>query len=502
MVGTGNYVDDIDAFVAREKDEAARDLRKALLTLLGVVLVTVLAAAGVATWMARSVTRPLTFLVDEASRLRAAVANGELAERGDAARVGAEFQPVVEGMNATLDAYAGPVGTAAACLERLARGDVPPPLTESYRGDFSLIQRSLNQCIEAVGAMVRDAGALAAAAVEGKLSARADATRHQGDFRRIVEGVNATLDAVMGPIDEAARVLEQLAARDLRARVTGSYRGDHARIKEAVNGTADALDDALAQVAAAASQVSSAAGEIASSSQAVAAGASEQASSLEETSASLETMASMTGRAAQSASQAQTLAGAASAAATEGSAAMDQMVGAMARIRESAQGTAQIIKDINEISFQTNLLALNAAVEAARAGEAGRGFAVVAEEVRGLAQRAKEASRKTDELIRRSVQEAAAGEALAGRVTARLADIVGGVSKVAGIVAELAQVSREQAAGIGQVTTAVAQMNEVTQRNAASAEESSSASSELAGQAQQLAAVVGSFRLDGALERA
>ena len=93
----------------------------------------------------------------------------------------------------------------------------------------------------------------------------------------------------------------------------------------------------------------------------------------------------------------------------------------MAKIRASAEGTSQIIKDINEIAFQTNLLALNAAVEAARAGEAGRGFAVVAEEVRSLALRSKEAAKKTEALIRESVTQAGEGEGDGKRVTDKLA---------------------------------------------------------------------------------
>ena len=189
-------------------------------------------------------------------------------------------------------------------------------------------------------------------------------------------------------------------------------------------------------------------------------------------------------------------------AAGEGTAAVEQMQSAMSRIRASAEGTSQIIRDINDIAFQTNLLALNAAVEAARAGEAGRGFAVVAEEVRSLAMRAKEAAAKTEERIRQSVKEAGEGETSARRVVEELGRIAGGIGKVTDIVSEIAGSAREQAAAIDQVTRAVGEMDKVTQQNAASAEESSASAAELSGQAEELAAMVASFQLEKGIARA
>src|SRR5439155_21835086 len=165
----------------------------------------------------------------------------------------------------------------------------------------------------------------------------------------------------------------------------------------------------------------------------------------------------------------------------------EQMWGAMERIRASAEGTSQIIKDINEIAFQTNLLALNAAVEAARAGEAGRGFAVVAEEVRSLALRSKEAALKTEELIRQSVKEAEEGEVTSRHVGDKLAEIAQSVAKVTNIVREISASAKEQATGIDQVTKAVSEMDKVTQRNAANSEQSSSAAAELSSQSEELA---------------
>jgi len=434
-------------------------------------------------------------LVADAGALARAGVEGRLATRADASQHHGDFRRVVEGVNATLDAVVGPLTVAAQYVDDLSKGRIPPKITAEYQGDFNALKANLNGCVEAVNRLVADAAALVEAAVAGKLSTRADAGRHQGDFRRVVEGVNRTLDAVVAPITEAGAVLERLAQHDLRARVTGAYQGEHARIKDSVNATGEALHEALAQVAEAADQVTSASTQIAASSQAVASGASEQAASLEETTASLESVMSITRQASDNAQQANTLAHAARDAATEGAAAVEQMQGAMGKIRASAEGTGAIIKDINDIAFQTNLLALNAAVEAARAGEAGRGFAVVAEEVRSLALRAKEAAMKTEELIKQSVRQAGEGEVTARHMGGKLGEIVAGISKVSDIVSEIAAEAKEQTTGIQQVNQAIGEMEKVTQQNAASAEESSSAASELSGQAEELAAMVGAFQI-------
>jgi methyl-accepting chemotaxis protein len=208
-------------------------------------------------------------------------------------------------------------------------------------------------------------------------------------------------------------------------------------------------------------------------------------------------MSASTKRTAENAKEANTLADGAREASATGGVAMAEMTDAMKQIRTAAEGTAAIIRDINEIAFQTNLLALNAAVEAARAGEAGRGFAVVAEEVRNLALRSKEAAKKTEALIGESMSLTQQGETLSSRVNVALSDIVTAVAKVSEIVAAIAQASHSQAEGIQQSTQAMSQMDQVTQQAAANSEETSSAAEELSAQAHELAGLVGQFQVKG-----
>ena len=434
-------------------------------------------------------------LVADANVLSKAAVEGKLSTRADASKHQGDFRKIVQGVNETLDAVIGPLNVAADYVERISKGNIPAKITDNYNGDFNTIKNNLNTCIEAVNTLVADAMTLAKAGVEGKLATRADASKHQGDFQKIVVGVNDTLDAVVNPINEAAAVLEKVANRDLTARVLGSYQGDLAKIKDSLNRAAQNLEESLTQVGSASEQVSSASGQISSGSQSLAEGASEQASSLEEISSSLEEVASMTRQNTENSNQAKTLAQSARASADKGTGAMERMNAAIEKIKLSSDETAKIVKTIDEIAFQTNLLALNAAVEAARAGEAGKGFAVVAEEVRNLAQRSAEAAKTTSGLIEGSVKNAEEGVKVTGEVGVILGEIAVGARKVDELVAEIAAASKEQSQGVEQVNGAIAQLDKVTQQNAANAEESASAAEELNSQAAELQGMVGRFTL-------
>jgi methyl-accepting chemotaxis protein len=237
-------------------------------------------------------------------------------------------------------------------------------------------------------------------------------------------------------------------------------------------------------------EIDHASDELSEASHSLADGASENAASLEETSAALEELSSMTKRNSDNAAEANVLTSQASEAVTKAESSMAGALKAMEEIASSGSEISKIIKTIDEIAFQTNLLALNAAVEAARAGEAGAGFAVVADEVRNLAIRSADAAKNTADLIATTIANINSGTELVGS-TSKLFETVSSRSvKVAQLVGEVAEASKEQSHGIDQIATAMSHMDKVTQSNAASAEESAGAASQMSHQADTLMSAV------------
>ncbi|HEY0462763.1 MAG TPA: methyl-accepting chemotaxis protein, partial [Polyangiaceae bacterium] len=462
-------------------DETAASATKVVWT---ATIMAVLAAMSLGLVLTLAITRPIEQLKFAASRIALGDIDQKIEHQG-----GDEIGALADSFRA-LVAYISEIASAAAAL---GSGNLSVELRP--KSDSDLLSKNMAQATQVLRGLLDEVRGLIKAAQVGELSQRADASKYQGGYAELLSGMNSVLEAVAEPMEETNRVLEQLAASDLTARGREDFQGEYQRMTASLNKAAENLQNSLLQVASTSEQVATASSEIAASSQSVAQGASEQASALEETSSALIEMSAATKRNAESALQANALAEGARQASTNGSTAMLQMTEAMTNIRTSTEGTAAIIRDINDIAFQTNLLALNAAVEAARAGEAGRGFAVVAEEVRNLALRSKEAAKKTEQLIGESMSLTKQGEEISGRVNVTLSEIVGSVHRVTEIVSQIARASREQAEGIEQSQRAMTQMDQATQQAAANSEQTSSAAEELAAQAQQLTGLVGEFQL-------
>ena len=525
IIGSGVYVDDV----------TAQFWSDARLSLLGALLSTLFCLL-IAWIITRSITRPLSHAVkvadamavgdlsnsinvtgtDEAGKLLAslkttqasvqamiadarmlarAAVEGNLATRADASKHQGDYRAIVKGVNDTLDAVIGPLNVAASYVEQISKGAIPAKITDSYSGDFNALKNNLNTCIDAVNALVSDANLLSRAAVEGKLDTRADPARHYGDFRKVVEGVNATLDAIVGPVNEVVRVLGALSRGDLTEKITDSYQGTFLKLKEDVNLTVSKLTEIVIQIKESTESIHVASREIAAGNSVLSSRTEEQVASLQETAASMDELTGTVKQNAENAAQANQLAAGASQVAVKGGDVVGQVVTTMNSIDESSKRIVDIISVIDGIAFQTNILALNAAVEAARAGEQGRGFAVVASEVRTLAQRSATAAKEIKELISDSVHKVGAGTRLVDEAGTTMQEIVTSVKRVTDIMAAITAASQEQSSGIEQVNTAVAQMDDVTQQNASLVEQGAAAAASLAEQAALLATSVGVFRL-------
>ncbi|AWW26105.1 methyl-accepting chemotaxis protein [Acetobacterium sp. KB-1] len=414
--------------------------------------------------------------------------------------------------------------------------------TSEVSAQFAEIHNSLSDVKDSVDKLIADATMLARAGIEGELNTRADASLHQGDFAKIIDGVNATLDAVVAPVQEASATLKELAQGNLDTGMVGNYNGDYTQIKDDMNQTvvflkryvdeiADTLKEVgegnldleitgeylgdfqaiktalneitnklsttMADINEAATQVEAGAIQISDGGQALSQGTTEQASSIQELTASIEEVARETKQNAQNANNANELATEVKTNAEVGNVQMAEMVTAMIDINEASSNISKIIKVIDDIAFQTNILALNAAVEAARAGQHGKGFAVVAEEVRTLAARSAEAAKETTTLIEGSISKTEAGSKIADQTADSLKEILNQIEKVTGLVGDIAQASNDQASEIAQINQGIEQVSQVVQTNSATAEESAAASEELSGQAEILKQMVGAFRLKG-----
>lgn len=423
-------------------------------------------------------------------------AEGWIHEHIDAAHFPGTYGKMAKEINELVASHVAVKMRVVEIVGRYAKGDFAQDM-DRLPGDKAQVTAAIDAVKAALLLISSEIKEIVDAGVRGDFSHRVEIGSFEFMFKDILTGLNNLSETCDLGFSDIERVVKALAKGDLTQTIDKDYPGTFGQVKGAVNGTVEDLRDMLGKIQEVSNTISTAAKEIASGNNDLSHRTEEQAASLEETAASMEELTSTVQANSQNAKHANQLAVGATDIAGKGVKVVGQVVSTMEEINESSRKVVDIISVIDGIAFQTNILALNAAVEAARAGEQGRGFAVVAVEVRNLAQRAAAAAAEIKGLIGDSVEKVEDGTKLVAQAGKTMEEIVGAIRGVTTIMSEISAASMEQTSGIEQVNQAIAQMDDVTQQNAALVEEAAAAAESLEEQTQNLSVTVAHFKLDG-----
>ncbi|MDD1728500.1 MAG: PAS domain-containing protein [Methanospirillum sp.] len=392
----------------------------------------------------------------------------------------------------------------------------------SAREQFVKIGDAVDTARQAITQLVEDSNDIATAAIAGNMKFRSDASVHEGDYRKIIEGMNSTLDSIKIPVREAMNIAHEYAKYNFVVRFdpTLDIKGDWVPFKEALNGIGIQVSDAIAlinknvhdlaasaeeatasveEVLAGAQQIAINTGKVSQNSEQGGDGISQVLRAMEDLNVTVGAVSQKAESVSVASDEANTLAKGGIDLARESEKAMGEItvsaneVGIIVTgINAQMDEIGKIVRLISDIANQTNLLALNAAIEAARAGEAGRGFAVVAAEVKSLAQDSRKSAediadmiaalqtkaKQATEAMGKSTSAVQEGSSALEQTLTAFSQIAETIEHINRNTVEVASASEEQAASVEEVTASIQEVSILVQNTSHEAGDAAAATQE------------------------
>jgi methyl-accepting chemotaxis protein len=361
-----------------------------------------------------------------------------------------------------------------------------------------------------------------------------EARINQAIFWQVAAGVAAALAGVAisllisrqiaGPLGACARAAREIAQGNLRQSLLAVTSADElGMLQHSFNEMLTSLRDIALQSRSVCENLTLAAAQILTSTQEQAAGTKQQAAAVQEITTTVEQINLSSKQVAERSRQ---VAGTADAVSQSGHAGLqavhDASVG-MEAIREQTENVAEniialsertqavgeIIATVNDIAEQSNLVALNAAIEAADARESGRRFSVVANEIKNLADQAKEATAQvrgileqtqkgintsvmlTEEALKRvetGRERTSVSEQVIRQMSTNIQESVQAFQQIVGA-------TNQQQIGLEQVTQALHEIRQASQQTATTTGQLEKAAVELTRLGDQLAKTLEKYKL-------
>ena len=126
-------------------------------------------------------------------------------DRGNPELFQGAYADIVRGVNSILDAVIGPLNVAAKYVDQISKGDVPPPITDTYHGDFNTIKDNLNSLVSAMN----DVTAAATEIAEGDLTV---AIRERSPQDKLMQALASMVSGLVRTVQDVRTIAGEVAS--------------------------------------------------------------------------------------------------------------------------------------------------------------------------------------------------------------------------------------------------------------------------------------------------